>query len=143
MTAKPVVAEKLPFAALILVKPVRSAVTLPEVSMVAVEGFVTFQVTAPEISCVELSENLRIADSFVGVLPPIRTLEFAGTMLSARTTGGPTFSDAVLAIEPEAAEIVTVPCFKVVARPVELTVATVASEVDHVTVLRGLEVPSE
>jgi hypothetical protein len=44
---------------------------------------------------------------------------------------------------PEVAETLTEPCLRVVTMPVELTVAMVASDVAHVMLLIGFDVPSE
>jgi hypothetical protein len=46
-------------------------------------------------------------------------------------------------IVPEAAEIVTLPCFNVVTNPLPSTVASVGSEVVQVSPVSGLELPSE
>ncbi len=96
-----------------------------------------------ETSTEELSEYVIIADNFVGVFAPIVTDAFAGVMLSEFGTAGETASGAEFVIDPEPAEIVTDPCFNVVASPVELIVATVVSELDHASPVSALDVPSE
>ena len=111
----------------------RSAVTLPELSTLAVNGLETLHVAALETSLEVLSEYTRIAESRVGMVVPITTEEFAGTMLRAVGIGGPICKGALFDIDPVAAEIVTVPCLSVVTRPAEFTAATVASEVDQVS----------
>lgn len=64
--------------------------------------------------------------------------------LSPKGNGGPIVNVGALPwIDPEAAETVTVPCFKVVIRPLPLIVARAGSDVDQVSPVRDLALPSE
>lgn len=72
-TVKPVFAAKFPLVALTEVYPGRAGVTFPVVSTAAVNGLLLLQAALAETSEVELSEYIKIADSFVDALAPIIT----------------------------------------------------------------------
>ena len=112
----------------------RSGVTLPVLSTLAVNEFVTAQVAELETSLVEPFEKVRMAEIFVGALP-IKTLLFVGTIASDFGVGGPTVSCALPKTAPTVAVTVTVPCSSVVTRPDWLTVASAVFDVVQVAPL--------
>jgi|SRR5579864_430546 len=120
----------------------RCGVTLPVLSTLAVNEFVTVQVEELETSLVEPLEKVRMAEIFVGALP-IKTLLFGGEIANDFGIGGPTVSWAVPETVPNAAVTVTVPCSSVVTRPDGLTVANAVFDVVQVSPISVAELPSE
>lgn len=95
------------------------------------------------MSCVLPSVKTNKAENFVGLALPITADAVAGEIVRPVTRGGPTVKDELPVIEPEIADTVIAPGLNEFSKPVELIVATVESDVDHVTVASALVVPSE
>lgn len=110
---------------------------------VATVGLELLHVAVVETSTVLESVNVTRADSCVVAAAPRMILGAAGEITNPFACAGPITKDVFPLTVPELAEMVTEPCLSVVAKPVELTVASVVSELDQVTEVIGFDVPSE
>ncbi len=123
------VADLSPQAAVIVASPTDTAVTLPSASTVATDASDVVQTIVLSVT----SSGNTVAVSFADAPMVSESSVLSRAMLSART--GLTVTLHVADLSPQAAVIVASPTDTAVTLPSASTVATDASDVDHVTVL--------
>ena len=139
-TVRPVEPLIVPNAAVIVVLPVATLVTVPVLPILATVGFDELHNTEPEMSCVLLSLKEPVAVNCL--LVPVAMDELAGVTVIDSKLAPVTVREAVPLMDPLAAVIVVVPVPTLVATPVESTVATALAEDDQVTDGNGCVLPS-
>lgn len=142
VTVRVVVSETVPLVAVMVVVPVATAVTTPLALTVATEVLDEVQVTCADISMLVPSEYEPVAVNCW--LFPAGTLGVSGVSDTEDRVAAVTVRAAVPDLLPEVAVMVVVPALTAVARPLLLTVATVAlDELQVTTVVISWLVPSE
>ena len=133
LTVRFTVPETLFSVAVTVTEPTFNAVTRPALLTDAMAVFELDQITCELTSAVLLS--LKVPCAISCCVCPTAIEKVAGTIAIEDSVAGETVTDMLPDIEPEVAVIVTVPALIAVSIPVELTVATLLSDVDHVAVV--------
>ena len=115
--------------AVIVDVPALIPVAKPDTSITASAPFEDIQTTCDVMSCVLLSEKTPVAVNCA--LPLIPTTVVTGVTTMFVRTAGVTVNEAVADIELKNTEIVVWPADSPIARPLELTPATLAEEDSH------------
>src|SRR6266478_2112692 len=108
--------------------------------MVAVAALEELHSTDVVMSCVLLSLKVPVAVNCFVV--PTAILEFAGITAIETSVAALTVREALPVTPPELAVIVVLPVPTAVAKPEELTEATLAADEDHVTEVNNCVLPS-
>lgn len=141
MTSRVVVAEMLPYWAVMVTVPAPTAVARPLLFTVATDVLDELQVTCPVRLKVDPSENVPVAVSCV--LTPEGMLELADVTAIDERVAEVTVRVAVAEVVPIVALMVTVPAWKVaVARPMFTIATDVLDEVHNACVVTSPVLPS-
>jgi len=140
VTARVVVAEVLPYWAVMVTVPAPTAVARPLLFTVATDVLDELQVTCPVRLKVDPSENVPVAVSCV--LTPAGMLELADVTAIDERVAEVTVRVAVPVVVPIVAVMVTVPASTAVARPLSTIATSVLDELQVACVVTSPVLPS-